>query len=91
MARPTGNPTKPIPVRFTKQLLAQIKEAAELMPGYSAVDIIRLCTEIGLVRLRRINYRVAEVLDAGTGRYGMEDSLRVAEDEPKSARGGKKE
>ena len=71
---------KTYPVRFPLPLLAKIKEAARLMHR-SEAEIIRLCTEIGLVRLRRINYDLATIIDlaACTDDHPLEQ-LRAAEE-----------
>jgi hypothetical protein len=71
---------KTIPVRFPLPLLAKIKEAAKLMHR-SEAEIIRLCTEIGLVRLKRINYDLASVIDtaADVSSPTEVEQLRAAE------------
>lgn len=74
---------KTVGVRFPEPLLEQIKMASAMMPGYSEADIIRLATEIGLVRLRRINYKLAETIDdAASPAQPREETLRVAETPP---------
>ena len=84
---------KTYPVRLPLPLLAKIKEAAKLMHR-SEADIIRLCTEIGLVRLKRINYDIASVIeDAATQRDTPPQNvtqLRAAEEPPKKYGGHKK-
>jgi hypothetical protein len=63
MARPTGKPTKTIPVRFSPELREKIRLAAKIM-NWKEVDVVRLATSIGLVRLKRLDYDLAEVLDS---------------------------
>ena len=92
MARTTGIPTKTIPVRLSPDLMEQVKAAAREL-NWKEVEIIRLCTQIGLVRLRRINYDLASVIDSAASVASedkitalplpqMEPTLRAAEDPP---------
>jgi hypothetical protein len=79
---------KTIPVRFPLPLLAKIKEAAKLMHR-SEQEIIRLCTEIGLVRLKKINYDLGAVIDAAAEVRSESEQLRAAE-EPGDYQAGRK-
>lgn len=55
-------PNTPVVVRFSNETMEEVKQAAALL-GWADVDVIRLATQIGLVRLKRVNYKVAELVD----------------------------
>lgn len=61
MGRPTGKPTKTIPLRVDDEFLALVKEASAIM-HWPDVDVMRLAMKIGLEKLKRINYDVAGVI-----------------------------
>jgi len=52
-----------VPVRFPLPLLEMVKVAKAALPSMSEQDIIRLATEIGLHRLKRLDYKIAEMLE----------------------------
>lgn len=81
MARPTGVKTKSIPVRFAPEDLENIKLAASMMKR-SEQEIIRLCVDIGLVRLRRIKYKVAELIDDAAASVEQTGPPNVESGEP---------
>ena len=89
MARPTGIPTTTIPVRFTPELMEKVKQAAKLL-NWKDVDVVRLATEIGLVRLKRINYDLATVIDRAADAPSQPfETLKVATDEGEYKEGKK--
>lgn len=94
MARPTGVQTNSVQVRFTPREWAAICQAAEVS-GWSKQDVIRRATEIGLVRLKRVDYQLGDIIEAGTTWevINQQAEAKAAEETPpgnKTANGGKK-
>jgi|LakMenE18May11ns_1017448.scaffolds.fasta_scaffold9543600_2 hypothetical protein len=53
--------TKPIPIRLTEDLLAQIDEGARLS-GKSKQEVMRVALDYGLTFLKRSDYKVADAV-----------------------------
>ena len=89
MARPTGIPSRSIPLRLTPPVLARVRAAAQRL-GLSDQDVIRMAMGVGLEALRRVDYDLAALICDASGivRVEPEETLKAAETPPPY--GGKK-
>ncbi|HEY3898971.1 MAG TPA: hypothetical protein VGM54_10180 [Chthoniobacter sp.] len=61
MAKPTGKPSRSIPLRLNAQQKERVQHAAALL-GLSKQDIMRLAMGIGIEALRRVDWNIERVV-----------------------------
>lgn len=81
-SRPSG---KPIPVRLSDKLLQRLKRASE-ETGLSIQDVIRLSADVGLIRIEKTGYQIAESVYAVAEEKLGDDSKKAPGRQPSQAK-----